>query len=540
MTLPFRLAPLSILATLCFAQDVTRMDQIAQSYLSNKQYMGSVLVARNDDVLFSKGYGSANLEWNIPNTPSTKFRLGSLTKQFTAACILLLEERGKLKVEDPIKKYMPDAPAAWDKITIYNLLTHTAGIPNFTGLPEYSRMEPFNTPPEKIVGMFRDKPLDFEPGERMSYSNSGYVVLGYLIEKITGASYEKFVQENIFGPLGMKDSGYDSNTVVISRRASGYSPSPAGLVNAGFVHMSIPFSAGALYSTTEDLLRWEQGLFDGKLLSEESLKKMTMPNKSDYAFGLISRTTEGHKQIWHNGGIEGFNTSMAYYPDSKICVIVLANVNGPAADQMLAQLAAIAHGQTVQLTSERKEIAVPRQTLSAYVGTYQLTPQIRMMITLDGQQLMTQLSGQGKLAAFPEMDKKFFLKAVDAQLEFVADNTGAVTGVILHQGGRDQLAKRVSDAVAERKEISVAQQILSTYTGSYELRQGMDAVVTLEDGKLMIKPGAQAKAQLFPETETTFFLKVVDAQVEFIKDGNDAVTSLVLHQGPANIKAPRK
>jgi CubicO group peptidase (beta-lactamase class C family) len=228
MTLPFRLAPLSILTTLCFAQDATRMDQIAQSYLSNKQYMGSVLVARNDDVLFSKGYGSANLEWNIPNTPSTKFRLGSLTKQFTAACILLLEERGKLKVEDPIKKYMPDAPAAWDKITIYNLLTHTAGIPNFTGLPEYSRMEPFNTPPEKIVGMFRDKPLDFEPGERMSYSNSGYVVLGYLIEKITGGSYEKFVQENIFGPLGLKDSGYDSNTVVISRRASGYSPARPG------------------------------------------------------------------------------------------------------------------------------------------------------------------------------------------------------------------------------------------------------------------------------------------------------------------------
>ncbi len=224
-------------AATCFAQngptpDVARMDQVVQSYVNNKQFTGSVMVARGEDVLFRKSYGSANLEWNIPNTPATKFRIGSMTKQFTAASILLLEERGKLKVGDPVKKYMPDAPAAWDKITIFNVLTHTAGLPNFTSFPEYAKLQAFPMTPEQIVATFKDKPLDFEPGMKFSYSNSGYVLLGYLIEKISGGSYEKFVQENIFTPLGMKDSGYDSNTAIIERRASGYAPSPAGPVNA--------------------------------------------------------------------------------------------------------------------------------------------------------------------------------------------------------------------------------------------------------------------------------------------------------------------
>ena len=176
----------------------------------------------------------------------------------------------------------------------------------------------------------RDKPLDFVPGEKMSYSNSGYLVLGYVIEKVTGASYEKFVTDNIFTPLGMKDSGYDSNTAIIPRRAAGYTPSPTGPVNAGFVHMSIPHAAGALYSTTEDLLRWEQGLFGGKVISAASLAKMTTPFKNDYALGVVVQTASGRKVVQHGGGIDGFNTFLAYYPDDKLTVAVLANINGQA------------------------------------------------------------------------------------------------------------------------------------------------------------------------------------------------------------------
>lgn len=164
-----RFAIFFLLAATCLAQDTARMEQIVQSYVANQQFMGSVLVARGSQVLFNKGYGSANLEWEVPNSPTTKFRLGSVTKQFTAASILLLEERGKLSITDPVKKYLPDAPAAWDKITLFHLLTHTSGIPSFTSFPDYAKLEPFATTAEQLVARFRDKPLDFEPGDKWSY-----------------------------------------------------------------------------------------------------------------------------------------------------------------------------------------------------------------------------------------------------------------------------------------------------------------------------------------------------------------------------------
>ena len=409
-----------------------------------------MLVARGADILITKGYGSANLEWDIPDTPSTKFRLGSVTKQFTAASILLLEERGKLKVEDPVKKYMPDAPAAWDKITIFHVLTHTAGIPNFTGFPDYQSTEAIPTTPEKLVARFLDKPLDFEPGEKWSYSNSGYVLLGYLIEKISGESYEKFLQENLFTPLAMKDSGYDSNSAIIARRAAGYSATPNGPVNAGFVHMSIPFSAGALYSTTGDLLKWEQGLFGGKVLSAASLEKMTTPFKNDYALGLQVHTVNGRKVIDHNGGIQGFNTMLAYYPEDKLTVVVLGNLT-PLPQQLPTQLAGQAYGEKVTLQSERKEITLDPKMLARYVGAYQLAPGVNMLITLDNNQLLSQMTGQGSLPIFPQSETIFFPKTVDAQLEFSgSDAQGRAMQMTLHQNGRDMPAKRLDDAEVKR------------------------------------------------------------------------------------------
>lgn len=438
-----RIAIAVLLVGVCLAQDNSaRMEQVVQSYVANKQFMGSVLVAQDGKVVFSKGYGFANLEWDVPNSPTAKFRLGSVTKQFTAACILLLEERGKLKIDDAVKKYMPDAPAAWDKVTIFNLLTHTSGIPSFTGFPDYASTEAIATTPEKLVARFRDKPLEFQPGEKWNYSNSGYVLLGYLIEKISGQSYSQFVQDNIFTPLGMKDSGYDSNSAIIAHRAAGYAPSDKGLINAGYIDMSIPLSAGALYSTTEDLLRWEQGLFGGKLLSVASLQKMTTPFKNDYAFALAVRDANGHKVIEHGGGIEGFNTQLSYYPDDKLTIVVLANQNTSATGDIASKLAALVHGDKVVLAGERKEVAVSPAILQAYVGTYELAPGFDIVMTVEGGQLMTQATGQPKFPVFAESETKFFLKLVDAQLEFVKNDKGEVTQVILHQGGRDAKAPK--------------------------------------------------------------------------------------------------
>ncbi len=422
------------------------MDQLVQAHVTDHTFMGSVLVARDKEVIFSKGYGFADLEWDVANSPGTKFRLGSVTKQFTAASILLLEERGKLSVNDPVKKYMPDAPAAWDQITIMHLLTHTSGIPNFTSFPDYPKLEPFAATPEQLVGRFRDKALEFEPGSKWNYSNSGFVLLTYLIEKIAGASYETFVRENIFTPLGMKDSGVDSNSAVIHRRASGYVYSKDHFENAGFIHMSIPQGAGALYSTTEDLLKWEQGLFGGKLLKPASLEKMMTPFKSDYAFGLQVTTTGGHKRIEHGGGIEGFNTYLTYYPDDKLTVVVLSNVNGNAPGEIAGKLAALAHGEAIKLPGERKEITLDTKTLSRYVGAYQMTNGPAMLVGLERNQLSAKLGNQQPLAIFPESETMFFLKEVDAQIEFAAD----ASKLTLHQNGRDMPAKRLDDAEAKK------------------------------------------------------------------------------------------
>jgi CubicO group peptidase (beta-lactamase class C family) len=438
-----RIAIAVLLATACLAQDKTsndsaaRMEQVIQSYVANQQFMGTVLMAQDGKVLIDKGYGFANLEWQLPNTPTTKFRLGSLTKQFTAASILLLEERGKLKVEDPVKKYMADAPAAWDKVTIFHLLTHTSGIPSLTSFPDFQARKGESMTPEKLVAWFRDKPLEFEPGEKWNYSNSGYILLGYLIEKISGQTYSDFVQQNIFTPLGMKDSGYDSNAAIIVHRAAGYTQGLKGPVNTAYVDMTIPFSAGALYSTTEDLLRWEQGLFGGKVLTAASLTKMTTPFKQDYAFGLGVVTNNGRKVITHAGGIEGFNTQLSYYPDDKLVVAVLANLNGPFAGQIAGKLAQVAHGEKVVLASAHKEITVAPKILAQYVGTYELTPNFSIAITLEDGRLISQATNQQKLPIYPESETMFFLKAVDAQLEFVKNDKGEVSNLVLHQNGRD-------------------------------------------------------------------------------------------------------
>ena len=325
------------------AQAVTAMTEAVRAVAADNRFMGAVLVARADEILLNQGYGMANLEWQISNSPATRFRIASVTKQFTAAAVLLLEERGRLSVDDPIRKHLPDAPAAWDRITIAHLLANTSGIPNFTAFSDYPATKTMAATPATLIGRFRDRPLDFPPGERWNYSNSGYILLAYLIEKIGGVGYADFLQQHIFSPLGMRDSGYDTNAAVLPQRAAGYQQSQAGPVNAPFLHMSIPYGAGGLYSTTEDLLRWNRALFGGKVLSAQSLRKMTTPVRNNYGFGLYIGYLNGITRYSHTGGIDGFNSHLAYYRESQVTVAVLANVNGPAADDLAMQLALLVH-----------------------------------------------------------------------------------------------------------------------------------------------------------------------------------------------------
>jgi len=254
-----------------------RLDQVASSYAANNAFMGTVLVAEGDRILLNNGYGMANLEWEIPNAPGVKFRIGSMTKQFTATLILLLQEDGKLNIHDPVGKYLPDAPKVWEKITLANLLGHTSGIPSLTELKEFGTFGMSPHTPEEDLAFIRDRPLDFEPGSQFAYSNSNFLVLGMVIEQVSGKKYVGLLHERIFDPLGMNDTGLDSDELILPKRAEGYMPSKDGLVRTRGESLNGPWAAGGMYSTTGDLLKWEHGLFGGKVLSADLLGQMTTP-----------------------------------------------------------------------------------------------------------------------------------------------------------------------------------------------------------------------------------------------------------------------
>jgi CubicO group peptidase (beta-lactamase class C family) len=421
---------LALLANLCSAQALPdRLQQVVQAYVDAQMFMGSVLVAKNGEVVFSKSYGMADLEWNVPNSPTTRFNIASMTKQFTAAAIFLLEDRGKLKTGDLVKKYLPNVPASWDKVTIYHLLTHTSGIPD-----DAAKYQPGT--PDKLI--LSDKPLDFQPGERWAYTNLGYIVLGYLLERITGQTYEDFVRDNIFKPLGMNDSGMFSFVTVIPRRASGYWPGSNGIENADrSFDTKIGFSAGSLYSSTEDLLRWEEGLFGGRLLTPESLRKMTTPFKSDYACGLHVNRINGHLMIEHDGNNIGFNSDMAYYPEDRLAVIALANLNGTVTGEMTKALAAVALGNTPPTPTIHKEILLSKEVLARYGGTYQF-PHYTLQMVPEGNHLLVEFDNGGTLPVFPESETTFFSKPWPTRFEFSKNDRGEFTVLKRFDGNNEE------------------------------------------------------------------------------------------------------
>jgi CubicO group peptidase (beta-lactamase class C family) len=325
-------------------------------------------------------------------------------------------------------------------------LGHTSGIPNFTSDKDFGTwgMSP-HTPAEELA-FFRDKPLEFEPGSKFSYSNSNFEVLGAIIEKVSGKSYGDMLRTRLFEPLNMKDTGLDSDELILPKRAQGYMGGKNGLEHARSESMSVPWAAGSIYSTTGDLLRWEQGLFGGKVLSEASLKAMTTPGKGDYGLGVEVVQHDGVEVVQHNGGIEGFNTALSYVPQRKITVVVLSNVNGDAPDSMGTQLLDVVMGKPVVLASERKAVPITHAELEKFVGIYDLAPTFALTIAVSGDTLTAMGTGQAALPLMYQGDEggrfRFFITAVNAEIEFVPDANGTVTSLILHQGGDHPAKKR--------------------------------------------------------------------------------------------------
>ena len=417
--------------------DLVRLaDERVQFFVKQNKFTGTVLIARDGKPIFRKAYGMADREWDIDNTLDTKFRLGSITKQFTATLILRLVEQGKVKLDDPVSKYYTDAPKTWSKITIHHLLTHTSGIPSYTAIPDFfpkHSRDPLT--PAGIMKLTQDAPLDFEPGTKFSYDNSGYILLGYIIEKVTGKSYAANLQENIFGPLGMKDSGYDDFAQVIHHRASGYERHEGNVLNAPYLDMSLPYAAGSLYSTVDDLLIWDQALYGDKILSEESKRKMFTPFLDNYAYGWLIRKDPKHLQFSHGGGINGFNTEIERYPQDKVTVIALSNLGTDAMDNMGGDLALLAFGEKIPEPAQHNVVTLDPKLLAPLVGRYELSPSFAIEITREGDHLFAQATNQPKFPLFAESETKFFFKVVDAQLEFERNGTGAATSVTLHQNG---------------------------------------------------------------------------------------------------------
>jgi CubicO group peptidase (beta-lactamase class C family) len=425
------------------AQDVaTKVDEYLTAQTKLGAFSGSVLIAQGGKVLLSKGYGMANLELDVPNTPQTKFRLGSVTKQFTAMAIMQLQERGLLDVNDPINKYIPEYPNG-EKITIHHLLTHTSGIPNLTDFPDFLETMMLPSPVEKTIERFKNKPLEFEPGEKFSYSNSGYVLLGYLIEKISGKSYEDFLNENIFQPLNMTNSGYDHSNTILKNRASGYSLGTDGLNNAAYIDMSLPLGGGSLYSTVEDLYLWDRALYTERLVGKTTREKIFTPFKEEYAYGWSVSDLYKHKRISHSGGINGFSSNISRYLDDDICIVVLSNYEHSVIGKIAKDLAAIAFGEKYELPQERKVAEIDYRICDAYIGQYQLDTNFVIGITKEENHLFGQGPGQPKFELFPESETKFFLKIIDAQITFIKNDKGKVTEMILHQNGKDHSAKKI-------------------------------------------------------------------------------------------------
>lgn len=304
--------------------------EIIDAYLAELEddnaFTGSVLVAYDGEVLLAEGYGQADRKTGEPNTPQTRFRICSVTKQFTAMAILMLQNQGKLDVQDSICDHITFCPADWKKITIHQLLTHTSGIPDFVGLPGYEATKGQPTTPEELISRFSDEPMEFKPGTRWRYSNSGYILLGYIIELASGQPYSEFIEDNIFEPLGMADSGYDYNQEV---RTKGYTGEGAHWREADYLHVSVPYAAGALYSTVEDLLRWDQALYSEGLVPQALLDAMFSPFAESpigrFGYGWIISTDRGRQLIHHGGGGDGFKSMIARYPDNRVTIILLSN-----------------------------------------------------------------------------------------------------------------------------------------------------------------------------------------------------------------------
>jgi CubicO group peptidase (beta-lactamase class C family)/uncharacterized protein YneR len=498
----------------------------------------AVIVRRDGRTLFRKGYGLANLELGVKVEPDMIFRLGSITKQFTAVAILMLAQQGKLSLQDAIGKYLSPFPTGDKKVTIEHLLTHTSGIKSYTNMEEWLPLWRKDMTPLEIIDMSRDKPFEFMPGERWNYNNTGYVMLGAIIEKVSGRTYEEFIQANIFTPLAMNHSHYDHTERVISRRVPGYQKGNDGFINAPYLSMTQPYAAGSLLSSVDDLATWNDAVFSGKLVGKEWLDKaftayrLANGESTGYGYGWFISDLNGHRCIEHGGGINGFTSYGISLPDDRVYVTILTNgaIAGRNPEPRAVRIAELVLGLP-QL--ERKPIALSKDKLESLVGVYENQDGETRFITREGSRLFSQRAGGSKNEILASAPDEFFFADSPTVIRFTKDPSGEIEGLYVRARiGPAEIYRRTAKPLpVARREISLAPELLGRYAGEYEIMPGFSIVVTVEAGRLMGQATGQPKIELFAESATNFFLKAIDAQIIFDRDASGKITALTLLQG---------
>jgi D-alanyl-D-alanine carboxypeptidase len=418
----------------------------------------AVLAMQGDNIILRKGYGMANLELGVPIQPDMVFRLGSITKQFTAVAIMKLAEEGKISVDDDIHNYLPDFPTHGQKVTIRHLLNHTSGIKSYTSMPEWRPLMRKDMALTELIDLFKNQPMDFTPGEGFLYNNSGYILLGAIIEKVSGQRYEEYISEKIFQPLGMRSSYYGSSWRIIPRRVSGYDQAEDRIINASYLSMTQPYAAGSLLSTVDDLQRWYHALETGKVISAQSLEQMYKPTilnngqTENYGYGWGLGTLFGEKIIEHGGGINGFSTDALRMPEKEILVVVLTNCPWrQTQERYVAQW--IAAAICGKLPEEKKAVSLEKRILDALVGTYKIAEGDFRKIRLEGNQLFTQRGPGQKLEVYAVSETEFYYKTSFDRFSIVKDKEGNVIKMIMHRPGSDEEAIKVPDKpAADKKE----------------------------------------------------------------------------------------
>jgi CubicO group peptidase (beta-lactamase class C family) len=429
---------------------VSRVEAYMQAMTQAGKFSGSVLLAHKGKILHSAGYDLADREHGIANTPHTKFRIGSITKQFTAMAIMILAEQGKLSVHDPVNQHLPYSPDHWKEVTIHHLLNHTSGLANLTSFPGcFETMARLPLPVREIVETFREKPLEFSAGTKHRYSNSGYILLGDIIERASGVSYERFLRELIFDPLEMADSGYDHFETVLAHRARGYNRQDGEWVGCAYLDMGYPFAAGALYSTVEDLYRWDQALLAGRLIAKESHARMTTitPLLSTYGYGVAMGRAHNRNTVEHAGGIHGFRSNLVRFAEEPVCAIALSNSEASDFIGVTKSLGAILFGEKYELPAVMTPMEIGVGVLAAYVGIYEVMPGVTVYVeSKDGRLVVT--SGTARNRFVPASETVFFREDTGDAITFHTTAKRVVSHLTLRQAEVEINARKVATSVA--------------------------------------------------------------------------------------------